>query len=118
MYFIWILIGMPTASLICAAFIAMRDSRIRHANMGSCRTHSSGYWKSESAVQVSIGILSKSSDDGFRVTYVARSDDKPWTRSKSEVWTLKRCRELLFIDEDSSPAEVGLSRRRGKSIKR
>jgi hypothetical protein len=107
MYILWILIGMPTASLLCAAFITMRDSKIRLANTGVHRTHSAGDWKSESAVQVSIRILSKPSDDGFRVTYVARSDDEPWTGSKSEVWTLNRCRELLFIDEDSSQAEVG-----------
>jgi hypothetical protein len=110
MYFIWILIGMPIASLLCAAFVAMRDSKIRPANTGVHRTHSvssitpvsmatnADDWKSESAVQVLIGILSKLSDDGFRVTYVAKNDDKPWTRSKSEVWTLKRC----------SPGEVGL----------
>jgi hypothetical protein len=110
MYLIWILIGMPIASLLCAAFITMRDIKKRSANMGDHRTHSvpsvtalskaanAGGWKSESAIQVLIGILSKPSDDGFRVTCVAKIDDKPWTRSKSEVWTLKRC----------SSGEVGL----------
>jgi hypothetical protein len=110
MYLIWIFIGMPIASLLCAAFIAMRNGKKRPANMGVHRTHSvssvtalskaanAGDWKSESAVQVLIGILSKPSDDGFRVICVAKNDDKPWTRSKTEVWTLKRC----------SSGEVGL----------
>jgi hypothetical protein len=119
MYVIWILIGMPVASLLCAAFIVMRDGNTRPANTGVHRTDSvssvtalsrdtnAGDWKSESAVQVLIGILSKPSDDGFRVTYVAKSDDNPWTRSESEVWPLRCCAELLFIDKDSSPTEVG-----------
>jgi hypothetical protein len=103
MYVIWILIGMPIASLLCAAFIAMRDGKTSPANTGIHRSRSvssvtalsratnADDWISESAVQVLIGILSKPSDDGFRVTYVAKNDDKPWTRSKSELWALKRC---------------------------
>jgi hypothetical protein len=122
MYFIWILIGMPIASLLCAAFIATRGGKTRPANTGGHRTHSASSvtalsnatnaddWKSESAVQVLIGILSKPTGDGFRVTYVAKSDDEPWTRSKPEVWALRRCTELSFIDKDSSPAEVGLNK--------
>jgi hypothetical protein len=122
MYFIWILIGMPITSLLCAAFIAKRDSKVRQANTGVHRTHSvssitplfkatnAGDWKSESAVQVLIGILSKPSDDGFRVTYVANSDDKGSAQSTAEDWALGRCTELLFIDKDSTPAEVGLTK--------
>jgi hypothetical protein len=114
MYFIWILIGMPIASLLCAAFIAMRDGKTRPANTGgvhrtdsvssvtaSSKATNAGDWKSERGVQVLIGILSKPSDDGFRVTYVAKSDDNPWTRSESEVWALRCCAELPFIDRDS-----------------
>jgi hypothetical protein len=119
MYFIWILIGMPIASLLCAAFIAMRDGKTRPANTGVHRTDpvssvtalskatKAGDWKSESAVQVLIGILSKPSDDGFRVTYVAKSDDNPWTRSESEDWALRCCTGLPLIDKDFSPTEVG-----------
>jgi hypothetical protein len=112
MYLIWILIGMPIASLLCAAFIATRDDKTMPANAGGDRTHSvssvralskatnADDWKSESAVQVLIGILSKPSGDGFIVTYVSKSDDEAWTRSKPEVWALRRCTELSFIDKD------------------
>ena len=119
MYFIWILIGMPNASLLCAAFLAMRDGKTRTANTDVHRTDSvssvpassratnAGDWKSETTVQVLIGILSKPSDDGFRVTYVVKSYDNPWTRSESEDWALRCCSGLLLIDRDSSRTEVG-----------
>src|SRR5271163_4485679 len=93
MYFIWILIGMPIASLLCAAFIAMRDGKVRPTNTGVHSTQSvssitSPYkatnkanGKSESAGEVLIGILGRPSDHGFKVTYVAKRDDKPWTQS-------------------------------------
>jgi len=130
MYFIWILIGMPIASLLCAAFIAMRDGKVRPTNTGVHSTQSvssitSPYkatnkanGKSESAGEVLIGILGRPSDHGFKVTYVAKRDDKPWTQSKSEVWTLKRCTELLFVDKDSSPCQVGPIKETREIIKR
>jgi len=113
MYFIWIFVGLPIASLLCAAFIAMRDGKVAPARAAVRRAPSASRitplskvaegsdWSSERTVQVLIGILSNPSDDGFRVTIrqfggeqesksLAKSDDKASTRLKSEVWTLKR----------------------------
>jgi hypothetical protein len=124
MYFIWILVGMPLASLLCAAFITMRDGKVTPANAALHRTQPAGEWNSESTLQVLIGILGSPRNDGFRVTirqratrlndarqrskYLAKSDDKALTRSNSEVWTLGRYGELLPVDKNSSPAEAGL----------
>ena len=119
MYFIWILTGLPLASLLCAAFIAMRDGKVAPANAAARRARSaSGItplskvtkgsdWSSETTVQILIGILSNPNDDGFRVTIRQFEGDKASPRSESEVWTLRRCRELLFVDKDSNPGEVG-----------
>jgi hypothetical protein len=136
MYCIWILIGIPFASLVCAAFIVVREGKGRLANEAVHRTLSTfgitplsktgkaDDWNSENTLQVLIGILNNSSNDGLRVTireattylddgrhgkkYLARSDDKAWTRSTSKIWPLKLYGELLFLDRDSSTAEVGL----------
>jgi hypothetical protein len=80
MYFIWIFMGLPIASLLCAAFIAMRDGKVAPARAAVRRAPSaSGItplskvgegcdWSSGGTVRILIGILSKPSDDGFRVT--------------------------------------------------
>ena len=109
MYCIWILMGLPIGSLLCAAFIAMRDGKVAPANAAVRPTQSAsgitplskvtngGDWNSKSAEQVLIGILSNPSDDGFRVTirqfegeqeskFLDKRDDKASSRSKSEVW--------------------------------
>jgi hypothetical protein len=137
MNFIWILVGLPIVSLLCVAFVAVRDGKVALAN-GAVRrapsvsgiaplakVNNGGDWNSESMVQVLIGILSNSNDDGFRVTIrqfesdvndraqesmsLAKNDDKAWTRSKSEICTLKRCKESLFLDEDSSHLKLDRS---------
>jgi hypothetical protein len=80
MYFIWILIGIPIASLLCAALVVIRDGKVRSANEPVHRTGSAcsitalsktdkvDDWNSENSVQVLIGILNNPNSDGFRVT--------------------------------------------------
>ena len=130
MYFIWILIGIPFVSLLCVAFIAIRDGKVNPANAAVHRAKSpprimtlskavnESDWDAEGATEVLIGILSDPSNGSFRVTirklisethlnggsqeskYLAKGDEKTPSPYKCSVWSVKRCGESLFIDKD------------------
>jgi hypothetical protein len=119
MYFIWILIGMPFVSLLCVAFIAIRDGKVNPVNAAVHRAQSPSMplskavnesdWGAEGATEVLIRILSDPSNDSFRVTirklspeihlngsgqeskYLAKGDEETSAPYKSSVWSVKHC---------------------------